>query len=217
MPYWTKLEKLTLTGLAGLALMMFFFPLLAIQAPLVGEQNVSGYDIFSRVRQFSRQVDKSSAQLEKAKPAQQQTPAEEKPPMSLRLAWMVPIEVTVSFMLAIVVFIGAMGKVKVSSLGALWSAVASMLAVLHIMIANSDLHAWLAASFKISAGELKGNPFAGIAEQFGNMMLNAFKLRPGGGLYILVICMVLAALVAKSRILSNFKLVAAEQSASAGN
>jgi hypothetical protein len=80
----------------------------------------------------------------------------------------------------------------------------------HIAIANSDLHRGLAESFKSNAEQLKGNPVAGMAEQFGNLMLNGFKLKPGAGLYVVLICMGVAIVVTKSRVLSKFKLVATE-------
>ena len=88
----------------------------------------------------------------------------------------------------------------------------SSVAILHIMIANSDFHSWMAASMR-SSSELANNPFAAIADQFGSLMVNAFKIRPGGGLYVLATCLAFSAVIAKSRVLTRFRVVKAEPSA----
>ena len=49
-------ELWTTTSLLIVALLTFFFPLLTIQIPLMGTQYVSGYDIFSKTRQFEKQL-----------------------------------------------------------------------------------------------------------------------------------------------------------------
>jgi hypothetical protein len=59
-------------------------------------------------------------------------------------------------------------------------------------IVNSDMH-WLANSLKLSAEDSKGNPFAGLAEGLGNMMMNAFQIKPGWGLYALLILLGISA------------------------
>ena len=230
MSYWTSAEKAVLLSLASIALLMFFFPLIVIQAPIVGEQEVSGYDVFSKVRQFSNQVDKSSESSQSSASTSTREPdadpssaprtkqaSESQMPISLRLAWLIPIDVTVTFILAAVTFVGAVGRVRVSSISAMAGAALALLALLHVTFANSDLHTWLASSFKASAEELKGNPFAGIAEQFGNLMLNAFKIKPGAGLYVLAGAMMISAVLAKTRILSRYRVEPITRSASVGN
>jgi hypothetical protein len=49
-------ELWTSTSLLIVALLTFFLPLLTIQIPLMGTQYVSGYDIFSKTRQFEHQL-----------------------------------------------------------------------------------------------------------------------------------------------------------------
>jgi hypothetical protein len=83
-------------------------------------------------------------------------------------------------------------------------------AIVHIAIANSDLHTWMQASMKRSTDDLKNNPFAAMAEQFGNLMMNAFKITPGLGLYALAGCLALAALVAQYRVVRRFRVVRVE-------
>src|SRR5438445_13661249 len=107
MPAWTSLEKSAIMTLAGIALLMFFFPLLVIQAPIIGEQDVSGYDVFSKVRQFSSQVEKHSGEPETpAHPnGRQETRAQSEPapPLSLRLAWLLPVTITFAFIFSAIV------------------------------------------------------------------------------------------------------------------
>jgi len=208
---------------------MFFFPLIVIQVPIVGEQSVSGYDIFSKMRQFSNDVDKSS-ETSQTSSREQDPGANRRPssspttlssnqpalPLSLRVAWLIPINITASFILAAVTFVGARSRVPVSCFSAIAGAVLSVFALAHVTIVNSDLHTWLASSFKASSEELKGNPFAGLAEQFGNLMLNSFKLRAGAGLYVLGTALLVAAVLAKTRALNRFRVVSVAQSASAG-
>jgi hypothetical protein len=62
-------------------------------------------------------------------------------------------------------------------------------------------------TLRTSTAGLKDNPFAAMAEQFGNLMLNAFKIKPGLGLYVLGASLGGAALIAKSGILTKFRVV----------
>lgn len=230
MLYWSKLEKAVLISLASVALLMFFFPLIVIQAPIVVEQEISGYDVFSKIKQFSNQVDKSSGSSQSSASTSTREPNaepsstprtkevnESQMPISLRLAWLIPIDVTAAFILAALTFIGLRVRVRVSSVSAMTSAALSLIGLVHVTIANSDLHTWLASSFKASAEELKDNPFAGIAEQFGNLMLNAFKIKPGAGLYVLAAAMLISAVLAKTRILSKYRVEPVTRPASVGN
>jgi hypothetical protein len=102
---WTAMERWLTLSMATLGLLMFFFPLLVIQAPLVGEQDVSGYDIFSKVRQFSKQVDRSSSEPERSHTppdASRPRPPELGLPLSLRVAWLIPVNVKAAFILAVI-------------------------------------------------------------------------------------------------------------------
>jgi hypothetical protein len=207
---WTAMERWLTLSLATLGLLMFFFPLLVIQAPLVGEQDVSGYDIFSKVRQFSKQVDKSSSEPERSHTppdASRPTPPELGLPLSLRVAWLIPVNVTAAFILAVITILGAGTGRRISAVAATVGTILSICAILHVMVANSDLHSWMQESMKTSTAELKDNPFAAMAEQFGNLMLNAFKIKPGLGLYVLSASLGGAALIAKSGILTKLRVV----------
>jgi hypothetical protein len=209
MQAWTPIEKFLTASLAAIGLLMFLFPLLVIQAPLVGEQEVTGYDIFSKVHQFSGRVDKSSEPKITGAPAPRVESSNAGPPLplSLKIAWLIPVSVTAAFVLRVIVILGTRTRVMVSSAAAVIGTLCTGEAILHTVIANSDLHSWMQGSMKASSDELKNNPSAVMAEQFGNVMMSGFKIKPGFGLYTLAACLALATLIAKYRVLRRFRVV----------
>jgi hypothetical protein len=210
MPSWTLLEKYSLTVLAAIALLMFFFPLIVIRAPIVGEQDVSGYDVFSKIREFGKQIKKNSEPTEKPEhPSNRTTPPASEPaiPLSLRLAWLIPVNIILALLLSAIVLIGTRLNKNIATFSAYIGTAFSVLSILHVLALNSDFHSWMTASMKSSAAELANNPFAALADRFGSLMVNAFKISPGTGLYVLAVCLGFAALIAKSRILATLRIV----------
>src|SRR5437016_5145991 len=140
MPAWTSLEKSAIMTLAGIALLMFFFPLLVIHAPIIGEQDVSGYDVFSKVREFSKQAEKHSGEPEKPEHPdnRKETPApsEPAPPLSLRLAWLIPVNITLAFILSAIAGLAARMNKAIGVTPAYLGTTFSLASILHIMIAN---------------------------------------------------------------------------------
>ena len=120
-----------------------------------------------------------------------------------------------AFIFSAIVILGIHMNRPVAVIAAYLGTAFSSVAILHIMIANSDFHSWMATSMKSSTSELADNPFAAIADQFGSMMANAFKITPGVGLYVLAACLGLIAVFAKSRVLMKFRLVKSEASQAA--
>lgn len=59
---------------------------------------------------------------------------------------------------------------------------------------------------KTAQSELKGNPFAGLAENIGKLMLNAFQIKPGWGIYALLVLLGLVAVLGFSRVLSRLRV-----------
>src|SRR5271154_4133172 len=101
--------------------LIFFFPLLTIRAPMTGDQEVSGYDVFSRVNGLREDLDRpSTEQL----PSTEQTPSTRPPtsngmpsaghpksnpgaavadlPFSVEISWLIPIFIAVAFLSAAV-------------------------------------------------------------------------------------------------------------------
>lgn len=59
---------------------------------------------------------------------------------------------------------------------------------------------------KTTQSDLKGNPFAGLAENIGALMLNAFQIKPGWGVYALLLLLGLGAVLGFSRVLSRLRV-----------
>jgi len=199
------------------ALLTFFFPLLTIQIPLMGTQYVSGYDIFSKTRQFERQLSsisngstKSNAEAGKRQPSDQPAPTLSIPqnpehpfPLSVRFAPLVPIEVTVAFVSCLVGLLTCRREFVTSKVAATVGAVSALSATIHVIAINAGLHTWFQESVQLP---LRGNLFAGFAQQLGKVLASTVQIIPGVGLYVLAVALVLVALAYHSRLLARLRL-----------
>src|SRR6266446_9576212 len=52
----SNVERNAIVGCCVLSLLLFFFPLLTIQIPIAGQQDVSGYDVFSKLTEFREKL-----------------------------------------------------------------------------------------------------------------------------------------------------------------
>ena len=95
------LERLALRASAGLALLMFLFPLVSYHVPIAGTQDISGYDLFSKTRQFSDQVNTQTKSTTAAhtEPVNQREEQHTEPdvPFSMGTAWLIPLWATAAF------------------------------------------------------------------------------------------------------------------------
>jgi hypothetical protein len=208
-----SVELWTTASLLIVALLTFFLPLLTIQIPLMETQYVSGYDIFSKTRQFENQLSSMSNGSKKssAKPSERQRPtlsipqdSEHPLPHSVQFAPLVPIEVTLAFVSSLVALLASRWGIATSKAAATVGAVSALSATIHVIIINSDLHTWLQEPTPLS---LKGgNPFAGFAQQLGKVLASRIQIVPGVGLYVLAVALVLVALAYHSRLLARLQL-----------
>jgi hypothetical protein len=211
----TVSERWALGLLACIAAVTFFFPLVSLHVPTAGDQQVSGYDAVSRMKQFREEVTSKTGENTEGTEAQSPTgqPASESSvqgpsvPVSVRVGWLIPIFLTIAFLCALVTLIGSFFSLSVSKIGSTIGALCGLAAIMHIFIMNSDLHTFLEQSMMASAGDLKGNPFAAFAQRLGDLLVNAFQVKPGVGLYILTASLALAALASQSRVLSRLRLI----------
>jgi hypothetical protein len=210
----TALERLALRAAAGIALLMFLFPLVSYHVPIAGTQDISGYDLFSKTRQFSDQVNTQTKNTPAAhtEPVNQREEQHTDPgvPFSMEAAWLIPLWVTAAFICAFLLLVGTFTNATLPHLASVVGTVAGLIAVVHLLILNSDMHTWMAASMKTSQQELAGNPFAGLANTLSSMMLNAFAVKPGSGLYVLVGSLAVAAVLCQSRLLTKFEVTRRE-------
>jgi hypothetical protein len=204
----SNVERNVIVGCCVLSLLLFFFPLLAIQIPIAGQQDVSGYDVFSKLTEFREKLKPPDASQTNPYAATPQTPPPDMP-LSIQLGWLTPLAIIVAFVCAAIALVTAFKAIHISRIVCVVGAVCAVAAILHITIMNSDLHSWLAESMKTAQAELKGNPYAGLAENIGTLMLNAFQIKPGWGVYALLVLLGLAAVLGFSRVLSRLRVAPA--------
>ncbi len=206
-----SVERLVIGLLLAVALATFFFPLLTIQVPILGTQDVSGYDIFSKIDQFRDRL----AAVPNTSPGQS-LDANQAPvpnvqksssplPISLQTAWLIAVEVSVAFVCALLALFGCLTELRrgyVKSLSVV-GGLAAVLAILHLTIINSDLHAWLQQEMQTTIGDLHGNPFAEFSQRIGGLVIGSFRIGAGSGLYALAIALVLVAFLTYSKILAG--------------
>ena len=201
-----NVERNAIVGCCVLSLLLFFFPLLTIHVPIAGEQDVSGYDAYSKLTEFRHKLKPPDATSQTSPYTGRPRTSRPDMPLSIQLAWLTPLAIIIAFISAAIALVSAFKAIHVSRILCVIGAVCAGAAILHITIMNSDLHSWLAESMKTAQSELKGNPFAGLAENIGTLMLNAFQIKPGWGVYALLILLGLAAVLGFSRVLSRLRV-----------
>ena len=208
-------ERWALGLLACTAAITFFFPLISVHVPIAGDQEVSAYDAIAKIRQFREQLTSKTGESRGGEeaPTQPPTPVNGasvyRPPIpaSVELGWMIPVFIMAAFVCALATLVGSLFSLRLSKAASTLGALCGVAATVHVRVMNSDVHRFLEQSMKASAEDLKGNPFAGLAETLGNLLVNAFQLKPGVGLYVLTASLALAAFVAHSRLLSRLRFI----------
>jgi len=179
---------------------------------MAGEQQVTGYDVVSRVNNMRRNLEGNESK-EKAQDDTPTTPKQRKSepvepsqpppelPLSVRLGWMIPGGIILAWASAVLTIIGAFSDTKLAKVSGAVGTCAAIWAVVHVSIMNSDVHSWFAASMQTSQADVKGNPFAAMAQNLGSLIANAFQLKAGWGLYALAFFLGASAVLAFSRML----------------
>jgi hypothetical protein len=198
----SNVERNAIVGCCVLSLLLFFFPLLTIQIPIAGKQDVSGYDVFSKLTEFREKLKPPDA-LQTNPHATTPRTAPRDMPLSIQLGWLTPLAIIVAFVCAAIALLTAFKAIHISRIICVIGAICAVAAILHITIMNSDLHSWLAESMKTAQSD---NPFAGLAA----LMLNAFQIKPGWGVYALLVLLGLAAVLGFSRALSRLRVAPAD-------
>src|SRR6266404_6335216 len=118
----TALERNSIASCCVLSLLLFFFPLLTIHVPVAGDQDVTGYDFISKLNDFRKNL----------KPAN--TSSSPDLPLSVRLAWLIPVFLVGAFLYAAVALISAFKSVKLSRMASTLGGGCSAAAILYITI-----------------------------------------------------------------------------------
>ena len=198
-------ERHSIIICCALSLLLFFLPLLTIHVPIAGDQDVSGYDAYSKVTEFRERLKASDETSTSTPHIRNPGTLVSDLPLSVRLAWVIPLALILAFVSAAVALIAAFKNLRVARVVCIVGAGFSAAAILHTIIMNSDLHSWLSDSMK-TAPSAKHNLFAGLAENFGTLIANAFQIKPGWGVYALVVLLSLAAALGFSRVLSRLRV-----------
>ena len=208
-----NLERWIVGTLMVVALLTFFFPLVTIHLPIVGNQDLSGYDVLTEPKNFSHSLNKLTSstpgapdsQPTRSAPTSSNAASTNLPmPFSVRTLTMIPVEIIVSFICVLVALLCCFPPFRSVSAKpvATAGAAASVVAVLHLTIANSDLHTWFRQYIVAGPSDHAADPLAGLAQQIGNLATNAVQLTPGAGLYVCAVALTLTTVLLHSRILS---------------
>ena len=211
-------ERWITGALLAVSLLTFFFPLASLQLPVLGNQDVSGYELVAKGKEFSQTLDAvKSKELSAESPETSQlapgdsesTVSHSSMPLSVQALPLIPVEIIISFgcaLIALFCCVGPFGSSPAKAFSTLGS-VAAIVALLHLSIANSDLHAWFREQMKADSSALANNPFAGLAQQIANLAVNSIKLKPGTGLYVLASTLSLASILLLSKVFSQSSTV----------
>jgi hypothetical protein len=196
-------ERTGVAVLLGIALLMFFFPLLVIHVPIAGDQSVSGYDVLSKMTQLQHNFDADKLPRPQTinspltNTEAKTTPADI--PASLQLAWLLPVFVLAAFTCSALALVDLFGYQKATKVLSLAGSCFGVFAIVDAAIISSDMRTLMTQSMEDG---LKDNPFAGL----GALVANSFQLRAGAGLYILTGCLLLVLLVTHTHLLSRIRL-----------
>lgn len=126
-------------------------------------------------------------------------------PTSVQFAALIPLEAMLGFACVVIAIPSCFFKFKPGYLKvvSIVGSVASVVAILHLTIINSDLHLWFQKSMRPPVWDSHDNPFSGFAQQVGTLLANSFQVKPGGGLYALAAALVLVAFLTHSRLLGG--------------
>jgi hypothetical protein len=209
----TSSERWIIGFLLAVAMLTFFFPLASLQVPILGNQDVSGYELIAKAKEFnealdavkSKELSAESFETSQTEPRDSTIASHSSLPLSVQTLPFIPIEIIISFSCALIALfccLGPFGSAPAKAFSSL-GAVAAVSALLHLTIANSDLHTWFRELMRADSSELANNPFAGLAQQIANLAINSVQLRPGAGLYVLVSTLSLATIVLLSKVFSS--------------
>jgi hypothetical protein len=202
-------ENWVVGSLSLVSLLMFFFPLVSIQAPIVGGITFSGYDIVSKRSEVKqRLVPTPGGGAQSTQPTQSDAPKESmRLSLAMKTAGFIPLSIALAMICAFLALAGSMQDLRVARITSTVGAALGLVAIVHITVLGSDVRNMLREVLTESGRDLEGNPFAKLAQSLGDLMVNAFQLKPGGGLYVLTGALLVAAIVGQSRVLARLRFV----------
>jgi hypothetical protein len=159
--------------------------------PDCGDQEWSGYDVLAKSRDVDRKLD-SFRDIGKSHTASEPPPARNEPseptspsrsaeieqmPFSMRTLAFLPVEIELAFVATAMAILLSFSKSATRAVAfvSFSGGVAAAIAVLHLTVANSDLHVRMQQQMNsITVGD-ENNPFPGLAKEIANLAANAMQ------------------------------------------
>ena len=189
-------ERWMLTALFAVACGTLFFPALSARLPILGDISLSPYEMIRRAAENLGDRDDPRQPPVQTRPSPTNRP---KPRLRTNPGFagasnvLFPIWFLAGYISALFGIIkGAQGSV-VPKTAATVGLTASVAAIVHIAILNSEMHTQMARGLD----DLKNNPFAGLAQT----MAQSVRIAPGIGLWAMGSCFLLAAFLCHTRFL----------------
>jgi hypothetical protein len=206
-------ERFVVAVLAAVAALTFFLPLFSIHVPIVGDQQVTGYETASKIKQLTQRIrsatgngregdQKPSVKLPKMPGGDSSTPSSL--PLSIRFSWLIPVFIIGAFAAALLTLLGSLTSLRLAKIGGVAGTVCSVLALVHLTAMNSDMHQLLENTLQGGTGDR--NPLEGLARFLGSALISNLDLNPGAALYVLAAALALATALVYSRLISRVRL-----------
>jgi len=206
-------EVMVVACLLTISVLCFFFPLVSITMPILGQQTISGYDVVSRRNDFEDQTSKQISAIEnlEADDANSASSTTQKLssaghtslPLSMEFAPLIPLEILAAFALAALSLLGCFQSLALTKVGSGIGALLAALAAIHLTILNSDLHIQIEHLVRTSTNQDGSNPFAVLGQQLALVVSNSVKLEPGLALYALVGALAMTCALCQTRVLAK--------------
>lgn len=153
----------------------------------------------SRISSLQRQFAPDSEQTQR--PAEQTEPANSRipeMPFSVQHLGLVPVEIGAAFgcaALSVLLLVANSRSIRASTaLGA----IAAVAGIVHLAVANSDLHAWFQSTMSSSTRGQTDDFSAGL-EKLGGLIANSVQLNPGWGMFLLAAALAISVVVIVSK------------------
>jgi len=181
-------ERWIVSALLCVSLLTFFFPLISVQVPIVGNQDISGYELMTRANQFDRTLDsiQSKESSNFGSDASEGVPSQPRSslgplPLSVQTLPLISIEILFSLGCSLITLFLCVGALD-SKLVKVFSTVGGLISIapiLHITIADSDFHTWFSEQLKSKPASQSNDLFSGLAQQIASLAANAIHLKAG--------------------------------------
>lgn len=203
-----KVERVAFSLILGIALLMFFQPLVRLHGPN-GSQVSDVFSVRSGLSQLQSNLrvmatNKYSTDSGASVVSEAGTPTASKPrgiPFSLRKALLAPWFVFVALSFCLLALLDHLFFRKAFAILSLAGGCAGAIAILHLMLMGSDLQSWTEVLMNTALINSPEDPSGVI------MLANSFLVSPGFGLYVLTICMLFVPLLSYTRAVPRLRSV----------